>query len=115
MPESEPTFSASAEEALAYLDKCAAKEARLPQLVLLDLHLPQPEIGWQLLQELRARYPALPIVVLSAYHDSEAVRQAYQLGAHSFIGKPFNRQDWKAHFEILRTYWLDVVTLPPAR
>ena len=58
------------------------------------------------------RYPHLPVFVLSALRESDDVRRAYELGANSFIGKPTDLQEWEEQFQNLRTYWLQVVTLP---
>lgn len=82
--------------------------------MLLDIHLPEPRQGWQLLEELKGRYPRLPVLALSAHQDADTIRLAYQLGVHSFLAKPMALSEWERNFAILRTYWLDVVTLPPA-
>jgi CheY-like chemotaxis protein len=114
LPEAQPVFTSSMEETLAYLTQCANVRGSFPQLVLLDIHLPKPEQGWQLLKELKVRYPRLPVLALSAHQDADTIRQAYELGIHSFLAKPLVLPDWERYFAVLRTYWLDVVTLPPA-
>jgi DNA-binding NarL/FixJ family response regulator len=48
-------------------------------LVLLDLNLPDRD-GLSLLAELRERYPAIAIVVLSALQDRASVENALGLG-----------------------------------
>ena len=55
-------------------------------LVLLDLNLPGKH-GLAALEELRTRYPALPVVVLSSANDRASVMQALDLGAMGFIPK----------------------------
>ena len=55
-------------------------------LVLLDLTLPGAR-GLDLLAELRRDRPLLPIVVLSATHDSATVGAAIAAGARGFIAK----------------------------
>ena len=112
-PRTEPVFKATADEALTYLETCAAGQTPFPQLVLLDIHLPQPESGWQLLKGLKMRYPCLPAIVLSTDDEANYVRKAYELGANSFIAKPHNIEFWEGHFQILLVYWLGVVTLSP--
>jgi DNA-binding NarL/FixJ family response regulator len=59
-------------------------------LVLLDLSLPDGN-GLEMLAELRRRYPAVGIVVLSAHHDHETVRRVFDLGALGFIPKSAER------------------------
>src|SRR6185503_4708201 len=55
-------------------------------LVLLDLHLPGRH-GLDALGELRTRYPALPVVVLSSSNDRESVMRALDQGAMGYIPK----------------------------
>jgi DNA-binding NarL/FixJ family response regulator len=55
-------------------------------LVLLDLNLPGKH-GLAALEELRARHPALPVVVLSSANDRASVMQALDLGAMGYIPK----------------------------
>src|ERR1700738_2852715 len=59
-------------------------------LILLDLNLPDRE-GFSVLPELRERYPATSIVVLSAQQDRGSVVKALELGAVGFIPKSAQR------------------------
>jgi DNA-binding NarL/FixJ family response regulator len=55
-------------------------------LVLLDLNLPGMH-GLAALNDLRARHPALPVVVLSSANDRASVTQALDQGAMGYIPK----------------------------
>jgi len=55
-------------------------------LVLLDLNLPGMH-GLAALDDLRARHPALPVVVLSSANDRASVMQALEQGAMGYIPK----------------------------
>ena len=55
-------------------------------LVLLDLHLADAN-GFELLVELRANYPAVPVVVVSATERSADVIRAIDSGAMGFVPK----------------------------
>ena len=55
-------------------------------LILLDLALPDAD-GFEVLGELRERYPSFPVVVLSASEQPEAVMRALDAGAMGFIPK----------------------------
>jgi DNA-binding NarL/FixJ family response regulator len=59
-------------------------------LILLDLGLPDGD-GVETLRELRARYPAVAIVVLSASKDRDSVINVLDLGALGFIPKSATR------------------------
>lgn len=56
------------------------------ELIILDLMLPGLN-GWSFLGVLRKRYPAIPVVVLTALQDRETVRKALRLGASGFVTK----------------------------
>jgi DNA-binding NarL/FixJ family response regulator len=55
-------------------------------LVLLDLSLGEAS-GFEVLSALRERFPALPVVVLSAVGDRETILKTLDLGAMGFISK----------------------------
>jgi DNA-binding NarL/FixJ family response regulator len=59
-------------------------------VILLDLHLPDRN-GLTVIAELRERYPAISIVVLSAFNDYDNVVKALNLGAVGFIPKSAER------------------------
>jgi len=63
----------------------AAHEDRLC-LMLLDHTLPDGE-GITLLKEMRARYPLLPVAIISAHEDFDLMQQAIDAGAVGFIPK----------------------------
>jgi len=67
--------------------KVAAEEA--PDLVLLDIALPGRD-GLEILQDLKARYPTLPVIMISAFGSVENAVKATRLGAYDFIEKPPN-------------------------
>jgi DNA-binding NarL/FixJ family response regulator len=60
-------------------------------LILLDLNLPDRD-GFSLLAELRARFPAVAIVVLSALQDRDNVTRALDFGALGYIPKSSRRE-----------------------
>ncbi|WP_163314456.1 response regulator transcription factor, partial [Enterobacter hormaechei] len=57
-------------------------------LVILDLGLPDMR-GHDLLRAIRARHPALPVVVLSSRDDESGKVEALDLGADDYVTKPF--------------------------
>src|SRR5215510_3104054 len=59
-------------------------------MILLDLHLPDRN-GLSALADLRQRYPAISIVVLSAFNDYDNVVKSLNLGALGFIPKSAER------------------------
>ncbi len=57
-------------------------------LVLLDLSMPGVS-GFSGLIYLRAQYPAIPVVVVSASDDGDTIRRSMEFGASGFIPKRF--------------------------
>lgn len=79
------------EEACEGAEALDAFEARRPDLVLLDLHMPVLN-GLDCCRELRRRHPSdpTPILMLTASDDRESVEAAYEVGATDFVSKPLN-------------------------
>lgn len=63
----------------------------LPDLMLLDLHMPIVD-GFEILDMVRRRTIGtyLPVIVLSADNSMASVRRALHLGAHDYVSKPFD-------------------------
>ncbi len=59
----------------------------LPDLVFLDIALPGMD-GLEVLERLKRQFPALPVVMISAYGSVENAVKATRLGAYDFIEKP---------------------------
>jgi DNA-binding NarL/FixJ family response regulator len=78
-------------------------------LVLLDLGLPDRN-GFSALAEARARYPKIPIIILSASCDREHVVKALDLGAVGFIPKSGERD---VMLSALRLVFSGGVYIPP--
>jgi excisionase family DNA binding protein len=67
-----------------------ALEELQPDLVLLDVMMPQVD-GWEMLRQLQAQHgDAIPVVMFSGKVDEAAAAEAAQRGAKGFIGKPFD-------------------------
>ncbi len=63
-----------------------------PDLVLLDVSLPDLD-GLACLAQIRQRYPAVKVVILSAHTDSDHVEAALAGGASGYIGKDVDPSD----------------------
>jgi putative two-component system response regulator len=66
-----------------------------PDLVLLDLHMPEPD-GFELLrrlQRVRTALGFLPVIVLTGDTGKSARNEALILGANDYLTKPLDRQE----------------------
>ena len=73
----------SANEALAELDHSQ------PQVVVSDIRMPG-DSGLNLLQVIKERHPALPVIIMTAYSDLDSAVAAFQGGAFEYLPKPFD-------------------------
>jgi putative two-component system response regulator len=80
-----------------------------PDLVLIDLHMPEVD-GFALLRQLGERTDDgqyVPVVVLTADVTPEARKEALQLGANDFLTKPLDRAEVTLRIQyLLRTRYL---------
>ena len=101
-------------DAMAYLRRQGDdREARLPDLILLDLNLPRKD-GREVLAEIKAD-PGLrhiPVVVLTTSRNEEDICKSYDLHVNCYISKSRNLSQL---FQIVRgieEFWLETVALP---
>jgi EAL domain-containing protein (putative c-di-GMP-specific phosphodiesterase class I) len=77
----------------SYVDprEAVASLERLPDLALIDLHMPHLD-GFEMLAKLAERAAGiyLPSLVLTADASAESLRRALQAGAQDFVTKPFD-------------------------
>lgn len=82
----------SVEEAVPLMDATV-------QVALVDVrlseHEPANREGLVFLAKLRERYPATPVIMMSAYRDVDAL-QALDLGADFFLRKPIDLRELRA-------------------
>ncbi len=82
-------------------------ERHPPDIVLLDVGLPQID-GFEVCARLRAAEATanVPILMLTAYDDSENREHGFQVGTDDYIGKPFSHAELMARVRriLQRTY-----------
>ena len=74
------TLAGNGKEALA----CVGKEA--PDLILTDLQMPEMN-GLELVEAVRAQYPKIPVVLVTANGSEEIAAAALRAGAASYVPK----------------------------
>ena len=62
----------------------------VPDVILLDLMMPDMN-GAQFLEELRKTHPALPVVIITGYPDSELMKRAMQYAPVMVLPKPVDQ------------------------
>ena len=64
-------------------------EKRRPACVLLDIRLKDGD-GLQFLEEIRRSMPNIPVIIATAYGDSDRTIHAMKHGAFNYVTKPFD-------------------------
>ena len=102
--------AATLRQARAHLDRYAHAASSdgcgLPCVILLDVRLPDGS-GMELLREIK-QHPvmrAVPVVVLTSSDVGPDVRDAYQLGANSYLVEPISFEDFHRKVREAGLYW----------
>jgi len=73
------------------------KEAK-PDLVLLDIMMPGPD-GYDTLASIR-QYSNVPVIMITAKRETEALQKALGLGADDYVKKPFRPAELLARIKV---------------
>jgi CheY-like chemotaxis protein len=73
-----------------------------PQLIVIlsDINMPGMD-GLHLLEEIKRRFPEIPVMMVTAYGDDDRRRRASDLGACEFLAKPVDFEALKAQLRQL--------------
>ncbi|GAB2181268.1 two-component system response regulator NtrC [Denitratisoma sp. agr-D3] len=74
----------SAVEAMAALES-----GQLPRVLVSDIRMPG-QSGLELLKHVKAMWPDLPVIIMTAYSDLDSAVAAFQGGAYEYLPKPFD-------------------------
>ena len=100
-------------ELLDYLNKKGKYkdvETLCPKIILLDLNMPKKD-GRECLKEIKtnSKFSKIPIVIYSTSSNPDDIAYAYELGASSYITKPYSYQELVKIMEIFKQYWFNIV------
>jgi two-component system nitrogen regulation response regulator GlnG len=70
-------------------DAISALEFETPQVLVSDIRMPGAS-GLELLQMVKARFPGLPVIIITAFSDLDSAVAAFQGGAFEYLAKPFD-------------------------
>jgi excisionase family DNA binding protein len=76
-------------EAATASDSLTALAGRPPDLILLDVRMPEID-GWRMLQLVQERRDPIPVIMFGGKVDGRSAARAATEGVHEFIGKPFD-------------------------
>lgn len=61
----------------------------MPQVVLLDIHMPGID-GMNVLKQIKAKYPDMKVIMVTALETREKIEEAMRHGADNYITKPLS-------------------------
>lgn len=84
-----------------------------PDLILLDLNMPGKD-GIMSLEEIKSHpgFKKIPVIIFSTSASEDMIDLCYDLGANSYIVKPFEFPDMIAMLQQLARYWTQLSRLP---
>src|SRR5512136_692506 len=74
------------EEALSEIERSS------PELIFLDVRMPKMS-GLEVLMRIKVNHPKLPVIVMTAYSDTDTTIEAMKLGAFDYVLKPFENRE----------------------
>lgn len=91
-------------------------KAPRPDLIVMDLNLPKIE-GRELLTMIKAdrALRTIPVIVLTSSDSEEDVRQSYECGANCVLIKASDFEGVQSLFNMVESFWVNLVSLPPGR
>ncbi len=90
-------FAASGQDALDKLETASGADV---VLILSDINMPNMN-GLELLEQLKARLPQTPVVMVTAYSDAGKRDESMALGADDYLTKPL---DFEMVEDLLKRY-----------
>lgn len=106
------TIAATGEEAM---DILRDRTQRLPDIILLDLNLPQMS-GRDVLAAIKAdeRLTHVPVIVLSASSNEQDIARSYDLHATAYIVKPLTLEKFRDVVSTIEQFFFFLAVLPDA-
>lgn len=100
----EVTLARSGQEAMRLLAQ--AEGETLPDVVLLDLNMPQMD-GLAVLEAIRAQphLAGLPVVILSTSREERDIRACYERGASAYVVKPVEFEQFLSTLSATSDFW----------
>jgi CheY-like chemotaxis protein len=100
-------------ELLDYLykrGKYSGEDIPDPKIILLDLNMPKQD-GRECLKEIKAnpKFSKIPIIIYSTSSNPDDISYCYEMGASSYITKPYSYKELLEMMEVFTKYWFNIV------
>jgi len=81
-------------------DVSYALKEEIPAALISDIRMPGMD-GLTLLKEIKDKYPALPVIIMTAFSDLNSTVAAFQGGAFDYLAKPFEPKELVLRIEAI--------------
>jgi CheY-like chemotaxis protein len=104
------------EELLGYFKNSEAfkvLKTRNKFISIIDINMPKKN-GFEVLSEIKndPKLKLIPCIMLTTSQSEEDIKKAYDLGANSFLTKPFELESMLELFKSIKSHWIDNSELP---
>jgi len=117
IPDLQIIYKNSKTETLNFLTENWFALPHPPDLILLDLYLPNRQDGLSLLDSIRYFFlfhgtPIVPVVILSASDHIEDIKASYEHNANAYIVKSIDIHESISYFKSLFHFWCNTISVP---
>lgn len=105
---------ATTREAIGFLRRQGQyAQAQRPDMVLMNMRLTDGQ-AQTILTEIKAdpKLRQIPTIILTPDADSDDILNSYRQQCNGFVLKPENLDDLSETLQVIKSFWLDLVTLP---
>ncbi len=102
------------EDALLYIrQEEPFAQAKLPDLILLDLNIPKKN-AWAVLKEIKTDplLRSFPVTILTTSNQDPDIQRAYDMGCNSYVTKPVGLKEFQRVIQTIEAFWFTIVKLP---
>jgi len=107
----------SGEKALDYIyGRSPYKDAKRPDMILLDLNLPKMS-GLDVLRQIKddPKVADIPVIVLSASDSERDIARSYAFHANSYVVKPLDFHKFAEVVRNIQEFWFQIAQVPMIR
>ncbi|WP_372916991.1 response regulator [Salegentibacter sp.] len=108
------TVARDGQEAIDFLNKKGNfKNAKLPDLILLDVNLPRKN-GHEVLKYIKTHdvFRSIPVIMLTTSSAQNDIDKSYENYANCYITKPIELNDFMVAIGKIEDFWINLVKLP---
>jgi len=90
------------------------KQAKTPDIIVLDINLPKKS-GHEVLEYIKSHddFKQIPVIMFTTSSSVADIGKSYKNHANCFITKPVEAVDFIKAISVIEDFWFTIVSLPP--